>query len=318
MSSKKLLFLIINNEVPLLHDRLPTDLSVFDRVYVGEANKTFAGRSKPFFVEKYWNLFAGIERFEYIKIENLPDPDRSKIWIGSNGKEITQNRWIVEHAMRNFPMDLLDDLIRDFGSDASATVADVDEIIHQSALDRIDEGPAIFRHPLWDFRGTLRSEGLKSDKFFGPYTVKLSTVKEFGLNFSDIRRICVRTDGSCYGSTIISPGSLKNLDGSPAYPVFDYDKKLKCLVTNEDTLTGWHISDMHGGKLSILGAKIESFSHAEYSKLIDAENIVVPDIFLSLQDTNKNDDFPLTDELSPFAPKFIYEKAMFKRYYCPK
>jgi beta-1,4-mannosyl-glycoprotein beta-1,4-N-acetylglucosaminyltransferase len=74
----------MNNEIWLLEARIENDLKWFDYIVLAEANTTYSGISKPFFFEKYQDIFTKYKnRIIYVKIDDLPKP-YSGNFIGHN------------------------------------------------------------------------------------------------------------------------------------------------------------------------------------------------------------------------------------------
>ena len=313
---KKILFLIVNNETLILLDRLKYDAESYEKIYVFEANKTFSGDAKELFIKKHLQIFSdATSKFTYVPILDLPDPERSINLIGSNDQLITENRWVVEHAMRNYAMRFFDEIELAYGLDVLLTFCDVDEIVSGDELEKICLKPnQIHTHLFHEFRMSISSEGYKKDgPIRGGFSTLLRTFKENEVNINNLRSAVQDSDGNVSSWNIATSFCLRHLDGSPYYNKIHYPN-LKHTISSEESLYGWHLTSMHGGFKILVGHKVENFSHSEYSKGIKIQS---PDLIQLLLERQISVDPIDWSQVISLAPLSILRNSIAPNFYLP-
>ena len=313
---KKVLFLIINNETLILLDRLKYDAEIYDKIFVFEANKTFSGERKELFVEKYLQLFIDVTpKFSYVPIYDLPDPDRDVVLLGSNNQTITENRWIVEHAMRNTAMKIFKDIENEYGSDVLLTFCDVDEIVSKDDLINLNlDRNQVHIHFFHEFRMSISTAGYKKNgPIRGGYSALLKLFKENDVNVNNLRSATANSLGVVSSWNIATSFCLRNLDGSSYYPKIEYPD-LKQTHNLNQLLLGWHLTTMHGGIPNLIGHKVENFSHVEYSSGNKVESLDI--IKLMWDGQIKKDPVDFSQVIS-CAPHFLLKNSVAPNFYLP-
>jgi hypothetical protein len=227
----------MNNEIWLLEARIKYDLQYFDYIILTEANSTFSGLPKPFFYEKYSNLFTEYEdRIIYVKIDNLPKPEIGD-FIGFNDLHSTQNCWIVEFEHRNR---LQKEILKIAKPEDIVCIQDIDEIQNNSYLDNITNFQYINFLLYFNFKRNIINEPKETwDKAFITCANNLKQI-----NIHDYRRIKISSHPISVSR--IADASFRFKDSlNSVYDTYEAQIKLinKQNQNNTDKL-GWHLSSM--------------------------------------------------------------------------
>jgi hypothetical protein len=292
----------MNNEIWLLEARIEYDLQWFDYIILAEASTTFSGFSKPFFFEKYHDIFKKYEnRIIYVKINDLPRPYIGN-FIGHNNFKSTENRWSVEFYHKKRLQDSILDIAQ---NDDIICFQDLDEIQNISILDGVQNFQSINYLKYLYFKCSV---GLESSPDKEPW------IKSFITSYSNMKKIIAADYRRI--NFFKQPYKLSHVAGSS----FRFDDEERKPVYNNYTapiqdinilegLGGWHLSSMTN---HIDGrAKWECFAHQEFlqhfktkTKDFDLEKNT-HDIVSNYIDKNSN------KQIHPLAPKFLNNSRFF-------
>ena len=122
------------NELELLEIRLKEHYDYVDKFIIVEADKTFQGNTKPFYLEENWNQFAEFhDKITYIKVEDMP---------------VNPDPWVLETFQRNA---LVRGLVN-ADPDDIIIVSDCDEMLRASTFEILRND---IQHTFWICRQPL-------------------------------------------------------------------------------------------------------------------------------------------------------------------
>jgi beta-1,4-mannosyl-glycoprotein beta-1,4-N-acetylglucosaminyltransferase len=301
---KKFNCLIINNEIWLLEARIKYDLKYFDYIILAEADSTFSGLSKPFFYEKYIDLFKAYkDRILYVKIHNLPKPETGN-FIGFNDFHSTENCWVVEYEHRNKLQEAILSITK---SEDIVCIQDIDEIQNNNYLK--SNNSINFTHI--NFLSYLNFKNSMTNHPKGIWTKAFitNTHNLININIHDYRRIYFNSVP--FKIHHISDQSFRFKDSLEL--VFDaYEAPVQLISKQESHIIkelGWHMSSM----THFIDKRIKwhCFSHQELpnqfmKKKKNTENIFNLELITDNIISNYLDKQSFS-ELNPLAPSFISE-----------
>jgi len=286
----------MNNEIWLLEARIEYDLQWFDYVVLAEADTTYSGISKPFFFEKYQDIFAKHKhRIIYVKITDLPKP-YSGNFIGHNNFKSTENRWVAEFYHKKILQDSVLGLAQ---SGDVICFQDLDEIQNISILDGTQNFQSINYLKYLYFKCSV---GLESSPdinlWVKAFITSYDNMKK--ITAADYRRIIFSKQPYELGHVA---GSSFRFDDEEKKPVYNNYKAPIQDINILEGLGGWHLSSMTNNIDN--GTKWECFAHQEFSQHFktkknnfDLEKIT-HDIVSNYIDKNNN------KQIHPLAPKFL-------------
>lgn len=116
------------NELELLEIRLKEHYDYVDKFIIVEADKTYQGNTKPFYLEENWNQFAEFhDKITYIKVEDMP---------------VNPDPWVLEHFQRN----AISRGLSGITFDDVIVVSDLDELLRPSTFEFIRNDSL---HTMW-------------------------------------------------------------------------------------------------------------------------------------------------------------------------
>lgn len=123
---------LIHDEIEMLEFRLRILYPIVDRFIIVEADRTFSGNQKPFYLDEHWDKFVWAhdkiiyEKF-HVPDELLPDPDVAP----PTDYDPSHQCWRIEHAQR----DAITKTCESFPSNTLVMLGDVDEIPRREAVE---------------------------------------------------------------------------------------------------------------------------------------------------------------------------------------
>jgi len=303
---KKYNCLIMNNEVWLLEARLEYDLKYFDFIILAEANSTFSGLSKPFFYEKYKDIFKKYEdRILYVKLENLPKPYKGN-FLGHNNFKAKENRWIVEFYHRNYLQNAILQIAKE--GDLICT-QDIDEIQNIDSLNKIDNLNCINYLSYYDFRFTILDDPL-SNSWHKGFVTSFENLQK--INIHDYRNINKHDD--YFYLSHITPADFRFDDQDQNHMVYNSYRAPIQDISIIYSPIGWHVSSMscHSDN----NTKVKCFAHQEFANTFD--KIIDFDLEKTTEDiVNKFIDKDDKNEIHALAPQFLQNSrftSLFKQH----
>lgn len=299
---------ILNNEIWQLHNRLKYDLEWFDKVIIVESNKTFSGCKKPFFLEKYSDIFKDFkDRIIYKKNRNLPLPIKGNFLIPFSFKgeniPIKENRWHVEHASRAFAKQCLHLLLNE---NDFICFQDVDEIAsHEALSESYQSENYITMLKYFNYKSHILSKNSENDWVAG-FCGKYKHLKHF--DFHDLRHFSNFKHFML--SHVVPSRHLCNADGSNIYP--RYKCPLKNITISKKY--GWHFSNMNGCTRKASKIKADCFAHAEFSKSKPTDLEIVTEEALNELLNNSN----FAPQVDKDIPSFLKSTKFYSCYFNKK
>lgn len=299
---------ILNNEIWQLHNRLKYDLEWFDKVIIIESDKTFSGFKKPFFFEKYSDIFKDFkDRIIYKKNRNLPLPIKGDFLIPFSFKgeniPIKENRWHVEHASRAFAKQCLHPLLNE---NDFICFQDVDEIASHEALSESYKNEShITMLKYFNYKFHILSKNSENDWVAG-FCGKYKHLKHF--DFHDLRHFSNLNHFML--SHVVPMRLLCNADGSNIYPT--YKCPLENIIISKER--GWHFSSMNGRSSKASRLKADCFAHAEFSKSKPTDLEIVTEEVLNELLNNSN----FAPQVDKDIPSFLKSTKFYSCYFNKK
>lgn len=327
---------IFFNEIDLLRLRIAYEYPTVDHIVITEATRTFAGRDKLLYFERYRDLFAPyLDKIEYVVVDDLPAV-REVPHVGWNGLRAHEYRWHLEWHQRDCILRGLTKI--NPPEDAVVVHADLDEIISVDALRTVEHTmrQGEIHYPfLWDYRYAVSKPPASRD-WSGPYatqyrhllrsepaSLRLSRPVQMNRfhwrspfnNLKILRRRARRAVTNLRHA--LSPGrpaapgpEPNNMDirrasgGTPIDAVL-----LAAGITRGVELrnAGWHLSMMNGGYDTWTKLKVENFAHAELQGSAAVEDTTT-DAYQGLCryiDAHRQADAYDYDSVHPSLPDFI-------------
>jgi len=286
----------MNNEIWLLEARIEYDLQWFDYVVLAEADTTYSGISKPFFFEKYQDIFTKYKnRILYVKIDNLPKP-YSGNFIGHNNFKSTENRWVAEFYHKKILQDSVLGLAQ---SGDVICFQDLDEIQNISILDGIQNFQSI---------NYLKYKYFKCSVGLETSPDKNLWIKAFITSYDNMKKIIaadyrrINFSKQPYKLNHVADSSFRFDDEEEKTVYNNYTAPIQDINILEG-LGGWHLSSMTNNIDN--RAKWQCFAHQEFSANFKTETNdfdlekITHDIVSNYIDKNNN------KQIHPLAPKFL-------------
>lgn len=302
---------LLFNEIEHLRLRLEYEYSFYDRFLIVEGTKTFAGKPKILYFEKYKHLFTKfLDKIHYEVIDDFPEVIKSS-YIGLDGKIAPEFRWHLEGYSREC---VQKGLVKMGLSDNDLVVyCDVDEVVNvdklKEAVNNINDSE-VHRFELVHYEYSVALQPV-SEQWIGPFLTKfkyLNRIHSLGLlralsipaSNARLLKYYVKTSlgkilvsfvnplslklTSREVSASVAPDSIYQNEGEAAknlmnngmpYPPTDIELRevgIKKAIFHASS--GWHFSYMTGGFKEYFLLKVQNFSHAELSigERLDTQN----------------------------------------------
>lgn len=322
------------NEVDLLRLRLAHEYPIVDHIILLEATRTFAGREKILYFDKYRDLFRRyLDKITYVVVDDMPEVE-SISYTGWNNLPAHEYRWHLEEHQRNCLLRGLDRLgARD---DDVVFLSDLDELLDERCMRRIARTchHGVIHFPLLaDYRYTVAEApwGMLSAGAYGTRCVHIRrglpsafrwsrahVMNRFHwrnpINNLKIVRRRAKALSTWLGKK--NKGELKptsNMDirlSRGDLPIEEAIARSGITRGVEHRRAGWHLSFMTGGYDRWQRLKGQNFAHAECQGA-DALEDTMLDIYeewhgyIAQQASEDAYDF---DHLDPGVPQFVRDR----------
>lgn len=295
------------NEIDILRLRIEYEYEFVDSFVVVEGTKTFSGKPKPLYFQKYKHLFNDyLEKIEYHVVVDLPNVIQFE-YIGHDGRITNEYRWHLEEYTRNTIKRALAKL--DLHDSDLVLISDIDEFVDKNVLlpaaSKMESGE-LHHFYLHDYRCSIDRPPVNTF-WIGPYMAKylhirktnLHTLRTYRhLSFSTYLKQHFKAYIRNQTRAVKSFGYKLFEDNSKGYSIptqYEASKILSSSIASTiremgtlDLLgispksagiqkivrhydAGWHLSDMTGGLEEIKHIKFSSFSHSEYSPNVSVD-----------------------------------------------
>lgn len=275
------------NEIDLLRLRLLYEYPLVDHIIVIEATRTFAGRPKLLYFEKYRDLFRDyLDKITYVVVDDMPAVE-TVAYKGVDNLPAHEYRWHLEEHQRNCIVRGLDRIgVRD---NDVVFLSDVDEFIDARCLARVARRcrPGEIHHCfLVDYRFTVANPPCNMAST-GAYGVQCRHMRagtpaalrwsrpivmnrfHWGNPVNNLKIVRRRLKAALAArrpeAAATAPGTTmmdvrRSRGDAPIESVVD-----RAGITRgvEHRRAGWHLSFMSGGYGAWSRLKLQNFAHAE-------------------------------------------------------